>query len=61
MTKIAGLLVALSIFTTACVVHERRNCREHETWDGGSCHADRGYEHYWDHPDHRDWHGDDHH
>jgi hypothetical protein len=38
-----------------------RDCREHESWDGNYCHADRGYEHYWDHPDHRDWHPDDHH
>jgi hypothetical protein len=61
MNKIAGLLVALSILATACVVRGHRDCREHENWDGGTCRADHGYEHYWDHPDHRDWHPDDHH
>jgi hypothetical protein len=60
MKKIAGLLVVLSMFASGCV-RGRRDCREHESWDGNTCHADRGYEHYWDHPDHRDWHPDDHH
>jgi hypothetical protein len=58
--------VALLASTIGCFAHERRDCREHENWNGGSCRADVGYEHYWDHPDHRDWHPagdhhDDHH
>nr|HEX4317027.1 hypothetical protein [Kofleriaceae bacterium] len=41
-----------------CFFRDRHDCRDHENWDGHYCHADRGYEHYWDHPDHRDWHPD---
>jgi hypothetical protein len=62
MIRIASLLAAVSLaLTTGCFFRERHDCREHENWDGHYCHADRGYEHYWDHPDHRDWHPDDHH
>ncbi|HUJ61932.1 MAG TPA: hypothetical protein VLX92_25680 [Kofleriaceae bacterium] len=59
MSRLAPVLVLASL-VTGCF-REHRDCREHESWDGHYCHADRGYEHYWDHPDHRDWHPDEHH
>lgn len=58
MMKLAMFMAALSVALGGCVVREHRDCREHESWDGHYCHADHGYEHYWDHPDHRDWHPD---
>ena len=56
------LLVAVLVsFVTSlggCFFESRHGCRDHESWDGSYCRTDRGYEHYWDHPDHRDWHPD---
>jgi G:T-mismatch repair DNA endonuclease (very short patch repair protein) len=61
MTKLVRLAALAVSLTTAlsvagCWWHHHRDCREHESWDGNVCHADHGYEHYWDHDDHRDWH-----
>lgn len=65
MSKLFALLFSTAyVLSIGCVVAPaHRDCREHESWDGHVCHSDAGYEHYWDHPDHRDWHpaGGDHH
>ncbi len=62
MLKLSLSLVSVSLlFSASCYFRERHSCREHENWDGHYCHADRGYEHYWDHPDHREWRAEHHH